>query len=104
MWTASMRRVERSASLCLRTWIFARWVENSTSVKHDSREHASLARMIPSEANPRGGAIRADADGAMLRKALLLCGILSSLLYILMNIVVPMQWSGYSLAGQTVSE
>jgi hypothetical protein len=40
----------------------------------------------------------------MFRKALLLCGILSSLLYIVMNIVVPMQWSGYSLAARTVSE
>jgi Protein of unknown function (DUF998) len=40
----------------------------------------------------------------MVRKALLVCGILSSLLYIVMNILVPMQWAAYSLASQTVSE
>jgi hypothetical protein len=40
----------------------------------------------------------------VVRKTLLLCGILSSLLYIAMNIFVPMQWKGYSSASQTVSE
>jgi len=40
----------------------------------------------------------------MLRRALLVCGILSSLLYVAMNVVVPMQWEGYSSASQTVSE
>lgn len=39
-----------------------------------------------------------------LRKALLVCGILSSLLYIAVNIIVPMQWEGYSVVSQTPSE
>lgn len=40
----------------------------------------------------------------MLRKPLLICGILSSLLYVAMNIFVPLQFEGYSSASQTVSE
>ena len=40
----------------------------------------------------------------MIRKVQLICGILSSLLYVAMNVFVPMQWEGYSIASQTVSE
>ena len=40
----------------------------------------------------------------MLRKVLLIFGILSSLLYVAMNVFVPMQLEGYSSAAQTVSE
>jgi Protein of unknown function (DUF998) len=40
----------------------------------------------------------------MLRKILLVCGIVSSLLYVGMNVFVPMQWKDYSSASQTVSE
>lgn len=40
----------------------------------------------------------------MLRKTLLICGIVSSLLYVAMNIFVAMQWEGYSSVSQTVSE
>jgi Protein of unknown function (DUF998) len=40
----------------------------------------------------------------LLKKVLLICGILSSLLYIAMNIFVPMQWEGYSSSSQTISE
>ena len=40
----------------------------------------------------------------MARKALLVCGILSSLLYVAMNVVVAMRFEGYSSASQTVSE
>lgn len=39
-----------------------------------------------------------------LRKAALVCGILSSVLYLAINIIVPAQWPGYSLSSQTVSE
>lgn len=53
---------------------------------------------------PDVGKIRADTHCRMLRKALLVCGVLSSLLYIAMNIVVPMYWEGYSSTSQTVSE
>jgi hypothetical protein len=40
----------------------------------------------------------------MGRPALLVCGIVSSLLYVAMNVFVAMQWEGYSSASQTVSE
>ena len=40
----------------------------------------------------------------MARKALLICGILSSLLYVAMTIVVAMQWEHYSSTAQTISE
>jgi hypothetical protein len=39
-----------------------------------------------------------------MKKALLICGILSSLFYIFMNIFVPLHNAGYSIASQTVSE
>lgn len=39
-----------------------------------------------------------------LRKALLLCGIISSLLYVAINIIVPMQWETYDVASQAPSE
>jgi len=39
-----------------------------------------------------------------MAKCLLICGILSSLLYVLMNIFVPMRFEGYSIPSQTVSE
>ncbi len=38
------------------------------------------------------------------RKAALACGILSSLLYIAINIIVTMQWNAYNSVTQTVSE
>jgi hypothetical protein len=40
----------------------------------------------------------------MLRKALLVCGILSSVLYVGMTILIAMQWDGYSSSSQTISE
>ena len=40
----------------------------------------------------------------MLRKTLLVCGILSSLLYVGMTVFIAMQWEGYSSASQTISE
>jgi hypothetical protein len=41
---------------------------------------------------------------AKLRKILLMCGILSSLLYVALNVFVPMLWPIYNCASQTVSE
>lgn len=38
------------------------------------------------------------------RQALLACGILSSVLYIALNIFIPMLWPAYNSASQTVSE
>lgn len=40
----------------------------------------------------------------MLRKVLLFCGILSSLLYVAMLIFVPMRYEGYNSITQTISE
>lgn len=40
----------------------------------------------------------------MVRKILLTCGILSSLLYVVMNIITAMRYEGYSSVSQTVSE
>ena len=40
----------------------------------------------------------------MKRKIFLMCGILSSLLYIGMNVFVPMLYDGYNSASQTISE
>lgn len=39
-----------------------------------------------------------------LKKGLLICGILSSMLYVAMNIFIPMLWESYNSASQTVSE
>ncbi len=39
-----------------------------------------------------------------MRKFLLVCGILSSLLYIVTDILAAMKWEGYSCASQTISE
>ena len=38
------------------------------------------------------------------QKALLYCGILSSVLYFAINIIVPLQWNGYDLASRVPSE
>jgi len=40
----------------------------------------------------------------MLRKILLACGVVSSLLYVAMTVFVAMQWTSYSSASQTISE
>ena len=40
----------------------------------------------------------------MSRKALLVCGIVSSLLYLLTDIAGALQWDGYSYIDQTISE
>jgi len=40
----------------------------------------------------------------MTPKILLMCGIVSSLLYVAMIVFGPMQWEGYRSASQTVSE
>ena len=41
---------------------------------------------------------------AMMQRGLLTCGLLSSLWYVAINIYVPMQYEGYSLASYTPSE
>jgi hypothetical protein len=40
---------------------------------------------------------------SVLRKALLICGAVSSLLYLGMNVLIPMQYDGYSSVSETRS-
>jgi hypothetical protein len=40
----------------------------------------------------------------MVRKTLLLCGILAALLYVATDILAALRWEGYSYTAQTVSE
>jgi hypothetical protein len=40
----------------------------------------------------------------MLRKSLLACGVLSSLLYLAMTALIPLRWDEYSAAAHTISE
>lgn len=51
---------------------------------------------------PVHGQIR--PSGRMTRKVLLVCGILSSLLYVTTLVLAPMLWESYSSTSQTVSE
>jgi hypothetical protein len=55
---------------------------------------ASLATQLGIASNERSAA----------HKVLLICGILSSLLYAAMNAFIPLWWPGYSLASRVVSE
>jgi hypothetical protein len=48
--------------------------------------------------------VQPPEDGTRLRRVLLACGIVASLLYAAMLVFVPMGWEGYSSASQTVSE
>src|SRR6185295_3072666 len=43
-------------------------------------------------------------DTVKMRKALLACGIISSLWYFVINVFVPMMYDGYSTVTLTVSE
>src|SRR5205807_4883143 len=53
--------------------------------------------------NPRDG-VRRRGRGRSARRALLVCGIASSLLYVAMTVIVPMRWPAYQSASQTISE
>jgi hypothetical protein len=52
---------------------------------------------------PTSGSVELPGS-APLRRALLACGIVSSLLYVVMNVVGAALYPGYSLAAQTISE
>jgi len=67
--------------------------------------------MNPSIATPKAANSRLPSGSNVnkpvnetLRKGLLICGIISSLLYVAMNIFIPMYWKEYSVVTQTVSE
>ena len=62
--------------------------------------HALRSTRVSEEPEVKAG----SKEWEMLRKVLLICGILSSLLYIAMDVFVAMRWEGYSSASQTVSE
>lgn len=53
---------------------------------------------------PRSVRGRIRQSGTMTPKVLLVCGILSSLLYVATLVVAPMLWENYSSTSQTVSE
>src|SRR5262245_11720732 len=57
----------------------------------------SLQQPIAESANAR-------VNSRILRKALLFCVILSSILYIAINIIVQSQYPGYDASSYTVSE
>jgi len=44
------------------------------------------------------------ASWSKAQRLLLLCGLLSSTLYVGMNVWMPLQWEGYSAASHTISE
>jgi hypothetical protein len=52
----------------------------------------------------RAPAVPASATTPSLRRVLLTCGILSSLVYVAANVAGAMQWHGYSSISQSVSE
>jgi hypothetical protein len=52
----------------------------------------------------RIGPTTKPARRGVARKGLLLCGVLSSALYVAMLVIAPMRWEDYSSASQTVSE
>jgi len=65
-----------------------------------TRDKAHAPRAVPESSAPSVTA----AIPSSPRRVLLLCGIASSLLYVTMNVFVPMRWGGYNSASQTVSE
>jgi len=61
---------------------------------------ARVDRLVPFRKPSRTG----QQEPKMIRELLLVCGILSSLLYVALTIVGAMRWEGYSSTSQTVSE
>ena len=59
---------------------------------------------IPSLSRTASAQRPVSGSRRVVRPVLLACGILSSLLYVAMNVFIPMLWEGYSLASQAVSE
>jgi len=45
-----------------------------------------------------------QATKVALVSVLLICGVLASVLYVAMNVFIPLQWQGYSFASQVISE
>src|SRR4029450_13210142 len=61
-------------------------------------------RPSPSRAALSYTAVVVRGGWTMTRKFLLVCGILSSLMYVLMDVVSGLRYEGYSFAAYTVSE
>lgn len=60
----------------------------------------SVIEMRQDRVRPVAPSVRSET----VRKALLACGVLASLLYVAMLVLTPMRWEGYSSASQAVSE
>src|SRR5688500_12188449 len=72
--------------------------------KSGARWRDSSSTQARSNTPPREeGSVMATQKRLLVRISLL-CGVASSLLYVAMNVFVPMLWEGYSSASQTVSE
>ena len=52
----------------------------------------------------RGVTIAHPADAMTLQKVLLICGVVSSLLYVLIDLIGGLNYEGYSFANQAISE
>jgi hypothetical protein len=64
----------------------------------------TIASPEPAKSESTSGIKNRKPGGFKLQKTLLICGILSSLLYVAMNIIVAAMYKGYNCASQTVSE
>jgi len=60
--------------------------------------------MMPAATTVQASPLQHLASKQTIQKILLACGILSSLLYVAANIIVPLQYPGYSSFSQAVSE
>jgi hypothetical protein len=71
----------------------------------DKTDRPSAGRAMGAHrGGPRPVPGRVRPSGTMTRKVLLVCGILSSLLYVATLVLAPMRWEDYSSTSQTVSE
>lgn len=74
------------------------------SPQADARQPAGAAHVITQRHAQRTDGPPRSRQPQGARRALLACGVLASLLYVAMNIGIPLQWPAYSTASQTVSE
>ena len=64
---------------------------------------AFSAQALPAAPAQRAAAVTAEAS-PRLRTLSLVCGILSSLVYVANNVICAIVWKGYSSFSQTISE
>ncbi len=93
--------------ICERQTLSSRVAVTQREKSHGTRERVrSVSRDAHRTACPAAFLLgtRIDTAHHMLRKTLLLCGVLSSVFYVAMNIYVAAHAEGYSAISQTVSE